>query len=54
VSGTAVTLTAVANNNGSVFAGWKGACSGTSTTCTVTMSAAKSVSASFKQGKGNK
>jgi Polysaccharide lyase/Divergent InlB B-repeat domain len=45
-SGTAVTLTgaATAGNN---FTGWGGSCSGTASTCTVTMSSAKSVTASF-------
>jgi alpha-tubulin suppressor-like RCC1 family protein/uncharacterized protein (DUF2141 family) len=40
-----VTLTATAVN-GSIFAGWSGACTGTGT-CQVTMSAAKSVTATF-------
>ena len=53
-SSKVVVLYAVPNNNGAGFAGWKGACSGAELTCTVTMDAAKSVSASFKQGKGNK
>lgn len=44
-SGTPVTLTATANP-GSTFAGWSGACAGTGT-CTVTMSAATSVMATF-------
>ncbi len=44
--GTAVTLTASAAS-GSSFAGWGGACAGTSPTCTVTMTAATTVSASF-------
>ena len=44
-SGMAVTLTATAGS-GSTFAGWSGACSGTST-CSVTMSAAQGVSAAF-------
>ena len=44
-SGTSVTLTASAAS-GSTFAGWSGACSGTST-CTVSMSAARSVTANF-------
>jgi len=44
-SGTPVTLTATADA-GSVFAGWSGACSGTST-CSVTMSQARSVTATF-------
>ena len=45
LEGTEVTLTATANA-GSQFAGWGGACSGTST-CTVTMDAARSVTATF-------
>jgi len=45
-SGTAVTLT-VTPNGGSTFAGWGGACTGTSSTCTVTMTAAESVTATF-------
>ena len=45
LSGTSVSLTATAGAN-STFAGWGGACSGTGS-CTVTMSGAKSVSASF-------
>ncbi|HXK10020.1 MAG TPA: VCBS repeat-containing protein, partial [Vicinamibacteria bacterium] len=44
-SGTAVTLTA-SPAAGSTFAGWSGACTGTST-CTVTMSSAQSVTATF-------
>jgi endoglucanase len=44
-SGTTVTLTAAAVA-GSTFAGWSGACSGTGS-CAVTMSAARSVTASF-------
>jgi len=43
--GTTVTLTA-APASGSVFAGWSGACTGTGT-CTVTMNAAQSVTATF-------
>jgi uncharacterized repeat protein (TIGR02543 family) len=45
-SGTSVTLTAAATS-GSSFTGWSGACSGTSTTCTLTMSAARNVTATF-------
>ncbi|MBF0554570.1 MAG: hypothetical protein HQK96_08465 [Nitrospirae bacterium] len=41
-----VTITASASK-GSTFAGWSGACSGTLTTCSVTMSTAKSVTATF-------
>ncbi|MEI6206552.1 MAG: VCBS repeat-containing protein [Desulfuromonadales bacterium] len=44
-SGTSVTLTA-APASGSTFGGWSGACSG-SGTCTVAMSSAKSVTATF-------
>jgi endoglucanase len=44
-SGTSVTLTA-AVASGSTFAGWSGACTGTST-CTVSMTAARSVTATF-------
>jgi hypothetical protein len=44
--GTAVTLTAVASAR-SRFAGWSGACSGTGS-CTLTMSANRSVTATFK------
>ena len=46
---TSVTLSAVAGA-GSVFAGWSGACSGTSATCTVAMSDAQTVGASFVAG----
>jgi uncharacterized delta-60 repeat protein len=45
--GTAVTLTAVASGR-SRFAGWSGACSGATTRCTVSMNAARSVTATFK------
>jgi phospholipase C len=44
--GTAVTLTATAATN-STFAGWTGACSGTNSTCTLTLSASQQVSATF-------
>ncbi len=44
--GTSVTLTATPDIDGNIFAGWSGACTGTST-CTVTMSAVKSVTATF-------
>ena len=44
-SGTVVTLTETASA-GSTFAGWSGACTGTGT-CSVTMSAAKAVTATF-------
>jgi len=44
-SGSSVTLTANANL-GSLFSGWSGACSGLGS-CTVTMNAARSVTATF-------
>jgi uncharacterized repeat protein (TIGR02543 family) len=43
---TAVTLTAVPAAN-YAFGGWAGGCSGTSTTCTVTLSSSKTVTANF-------
>jgi len=46
-SGASVSLQATPAS-GYIFSGWSGACSGTATTCTVTMSAAKSVTATFK------
>ena len=46
ISGTVVTLTATATT-GSVFSGWSGACTGSSSTCSVTMDAARSVTATF-------
>ena len=45
-AGTSVKLTAAAAT-GSTFVGWSGACGGTSTTCSVTMDAGKSVTARF-------
>jgi hypothetical protein len=45
-SGTTVTLTA-ATASGAAFAGWSGACTGTGTTCTVSMTAVRSVTATF-------
>lgn len=45
-SGTAVALTAQAPS-GYTFQGWSGACSGTGSTCQVSMSQARSVGASF-------
>src|SRR5205807_4505896 len=46
VSGTTVTLTA-APASGSTFAGWSGGNGGSGSTCTATMSAARSVTATF-------
>jgi len=45
---TSVTLTATPDNN-STFVSWSGACTGTSTTCTVAMDSNKSVTAAFDQ-----
>lgn len=45
-AGKVVTLTASADSTYK-FSGWSGACSGTDTVCTVTMDAAKTVTASF-------
>ncbi len=45
-AGTSVTLTAAAST-GSTFGGWSGGCSGTATSCTIRMDAAKSVTATF-------
>jgi Fe-S cluster biogenesis protein NfuA len=45
-SGTAVTLTATPAS-GYVFSSWSGACSGTATTCAVTLTSALSVGATF-------
>ena len=47
---TTITLTATASGK-SAFAGWGGACSGLEPTCTVTMDAAKSVTAMFVKRK---
>lgn len=44
--GASVTLSVAADSN-SLFAGWTGACSGTASTCTVTMDAARTVTANF-------
>ncbi|EGW21449.1 RHS repeat domain-containing protein [Methylobacter tundripaludum] len=43
---TQITLTAVPAT-GSTFGGWFGACTGTATTCTVTLNQAKSINATF-------
>lgn len=48
-TGTSVTLTA-ASAVGSYFSAWSGDCSGTSPSCTVTMSTAKSATAIFTAG----
>ncbi|MDW8110243.1 MAG: hypothetical protein RMJ96_01370 [Candidatus Bipolaricaulota bacterium] len=45
-SGTVVTLTATPER-GSIFDRWSGACTGTSTTCSITMDANRSVTATF-------
>ena len=47
LSGAVVTLAAT-SANGYYFSGWSGPCTGTGNICTVTMSAAKSVTAAFK------
>ncbi len=46
VEGSVVMLSATPDQ-GDGFSGWSGACSGTATTCTVTMSAAESATANF-------
>jgi hypothetical protein len=48
--GASVTLTAVPPQGGTVT--WSGDCTGTSTTCTVTMSSARTVTATFSGGNG--
>lgn len=45
-NGTSVTLTATPGT-GYIFGGWSGACAGTGSSCTVSMTAARSVAASF-------
>jgi aryl-phospho-beta-D-glucosidase BglC (GH1 family) len=50
-SGASVTFTA-APSSGSVFAGWGGACSGSASTCTVSMTAARAVTATFNLSGG--
>jgi hypothetical protein len=47
-NGATVTLTARATR--STFMGWSGACTGTAPTCTLTMSSAKAVTATFTRG----
>jgi uncharacterized repeat protein (TIGR02543 family) len=48
--GTTITLKATAAT-GSTFKGWGGACSGTGSTCTVTLDQAKNVTANFANPK---
>ncbi len=50
-SGSSVTLTATWNSATHTFDGWGGACSGKSSTCSVTMNANKSVTATFSKKK---
>jgi endoglucanase len=50
LSGTSITLTATPTN-GSTFAGWSGACTGTGP-CTVAMTVTRSVTATFSGGNG--
>jgi len=47
-SGSTVTLTADPNTN-SIFSNWSGACTGTSTVCTVVMNEAKTATATFNK-----
>ena len=49
-SGTSVTLAAVTTTR-ATFTGWSGACTGTNTTCTVSMTAARSVTATFTRNR---
>jgi uncharacterized repeat protein (TIGR02543 family) len=48
----AVTLVAIPFN-GAKFTGWSGDCTGTAPTCTVTMTAAKTVTATFSPATGS-
>jgi phospholipase C len=50
-SGTQVTLTETAGTN-STFAGWGGACSGTNSTCVLTLTANQQVTATFNGAQG--
>jgi hypothetical protein len=47
-AGARLTLTATANS-GSAFAGWTGACRGKQTTCTITLTTAQAVTATFQK-----
>ena len=49
-SGTSVTLAAVTTTR-STFTGWSGACTGSNATCTVSMTAARSVTATFTRNR---
>jgi 6-phosphogluconolactonase (cycloisomerase 2 family) len=51
-SGTVVQLTAIASVN-ATFTSWSGACQGTTTVCSVTMSANESATATFASGTAN-
>lgn len=44
---TIVQLTAIPNNSGYIFSGWSGACSGSNTSCSITVNASKNVTANF-------
>lgn len=50
-NGTPVTLTAIPDS-GSTFTGWSGACSGSDTACSITMSQAQNAVATFDQQSG--
>jgi uncharacterized repeat protein (TIGR02543 family) len=54
LAGASVTLSAVPVDSTYTFTGWSGACSGTATNCTVTMSADRSVTANFKAASTSK
>jgi uncharacterized repeat protein (TIGR02543 family) len=51
-AGTSVLLTVAALDKGYTFKGWSGACTGTQSTCTVSMTAARSVTATYARVKG--
>jgi hypothetical protein len=50
--GTVVTLTATPDSGATFSTGWYGDCSGTATTCTLTMNSVKGVGAAFTPGGG--